>query len=289
MYLNGIILISPVLNFQTIEFDTGNDLPYPLFLPTYTATAWYHHKLVPDLQRDLQATLNEVRAWAMGDYTLALAKGDALPEAERAAVVTKLARYTGLSERYVAAAHLRIAIFNFTKELLRDQDLTVGRLDSRFKGIDANSVGASPEYDPSMAAITGPYTATFNNYIRTELNYQNDQPYEILTGRVHPWNFANASNRYVNVAETLRQAMTRNPALHVMIASGYYDLATPFMAAEYTVSHLGLPPSMADHIGIKHYQAGHMMYIRQEDLAGLKKDAAEFMRNAAPVNQASSK
>ncbi len=278
MYLNGIVLISCVLNFQTIHFDTGNDLPYVLFLPTYTATAWYHKKLDPALQADLQKTLAEVKAWALGDYSLALAKGESLPQAERDAVVKKLARFTGLSEKYVDNANLRIAIFNFTKELLRDQKVTVGRLDSRFKGTDANSIGDTPEYDPSMAAITGPFTATMNDYARRELKYENDLPYEILTGRVNPWSFGGATNRYVNVAETLRGAITRNPSLRVLVCSGYFDLATPFFATDYTVSHLGLPGALEGNVSTHYFEAGHMMYIRQTDLAGLKGHAAAFIR-----------
>jgi carboxypeptidase C (cathepsin A) len=283
MYLNGIVLLSTVLNFQTLQFNTGNDVPYPLFLPTYTATAWYHKKLAPDLQADFDRAISEARAWAAGDYTLALAKGDALTAAERADVVKKLARYTGLSERYVDDANLRVRIFNFTKELLRDRGLTVGRLDTRYVGMDADSIGASPEFDPSMSAITGPYTACLYDYVRTELNYENDKTYEVLTGRVQPWSYAGAQNRYVNVADTLRGAITKNTSLRVMVAAGYFDLATPFFAAEYTMNHLGLPESLRANVEIHHYGAGHMMYIRQPDLAQLRQDVAEFYAKASGV------
>lgn len=277
MYLNGVVLISMVLNFQTLQFHTGNDVPYPLFLPTYTATAWYHGKLAPDLQADFNRTINEVKTWALEKYTLALAKGDTLAPEERAGVVRTLARYTGLSEQFIENANLRPRISNFTKELLRDRDLTVGRLDSRYTGIDGDSVGASPEYDPSMAAINGPYTACMNDYVRRELKYENDRAYEILTGRVHPWSYAGSQNRYVNVAETLRSAMSKNNALRVMVAAGYYDLATPFFAADYTVSHLGLAPSLRErNVETYYYDAGHMMYVRVPDLAKLTRDVEGF-------------
>lgn len=280
MYLNGISLISMVLNFQTLNFNTGNDVPYPLFLPTYTATAWYHKRLPADLQADFGKTIAEVQEWALHGYSVALAKGDSLSGEERAEVVRRLSRYTGLSEAFVENSNLRIRIFNFTKELLRDKDMTVGRLDSRFTGVDADSIGSSPEYDPSMSAITGPYTACLNDYMRRELAYENDNPYEILTGRVQPWSYASAQNRYVNVAETLRGAMARNKALKVFVAAGYYDLATPFFAAEYTLTHLGLPADRRANVTVRYYDAGHMMYVRLPDLEKLKADAAEFYRGA---------
>ncbi|HSG98613.1 MAG TPA: peptidase S10, partial [candidate division Zixibacteria bacterium] len=225
LYLNGIMLVSSILNFQTARFDTGNDMPYVLFLPTYTATAWYHNRLEESLQADLTATLAEVKEFALGEYASALMLGDALPADRRAGIVRQLARYTGLSEEYVEQTNLRIHIFRFTKELLRDQRRTVGRLDSRFIGIDADAAGESFEYDPSYANILGPYAATLNDYVRRELNYESVLPYEILTGNVHPWNYGSYRNRYVNVAETLREAMTKNQRLRVYVGSGYYDLA----------------------------------------------------------------
>lgn len=280
MYLNGIALISMVLNFQTLHFHTGNDAPYPLFLPTYTATAWYHKKLPADLQANLQQTLEEAKAWAISEYTVALAKGDSLAGPERREVVRQLARYTGLSESYLENSNLRPRIHNFTKELLRDRSQTVGRLDSRFVGVDADSVGASPDFDPSMAAITGPYTACLNDYVRSALQYQNDNAYEILTGRVQPWSYSSSQNRYLNVAETLRSAMTKNTALKVMVASGYYDLATPFFAADYTISHLGLPAALQSNVETHYYDAGHMMYVRLPDLEKLQRDAESFYERA---------
>lgn len=276
MNLSGIVLVSPVLNFQTIEFDTGNDTPYWLFLPTYTATAWYHQKLAPELQRDLAATLREAEAWAQSDYLVALGKGDGLSAEERTQVVTKLARYTGLSPDYVRASRLRISIWGFTKELLRSEGKTLGRYDARYTGTDRADIGTSPEYDPSYAAVQGAFTATFNQYVRGELNYENDKVYEILTGRVHPWSFDGANNRYAEVAETLRGSMTKNPALRVLICSGYFDLATPYFAAGYTIRHLDLAPETRGHIGQAFFGAGHMMYLRYDDLKKLKADVMKF-------------
>ena len=282
MFLNGIMLVSSILNFETAHFDAGNDLPYILFLPTYAATAWYHKRLAPELQNDLRATLREVEQFARGEYAFALAQGATLSADARAQIVTKLARYTGLSADYVDRADLRIEIHRFTKELLRDERRTVGRLDTRFKGIDRDAVGEQHEYDPSLTNIMGPYTATFNDYVRGELKFETDLPYEILTPRVQPWSYAEHENQYVNVAETLRKAMTINPHLRVMVANGYYDLATPYFATEYTFNHLGLDPSLQKNIVLTYYEAGHMMYIHLPSLARLKNDLAEFVRGTMP-------
>lgn len=282
MYLNGIMLISAVLNFQTIEFEIGNDLPYILFLPTYTATAWYHKRLPEDLQADLKTTLEEAKAFALGEYSLGLMKGDALSTEERQDLVTKVARYTGLSAEYVDRSDLRIEIFRFIKELLRDEGRTVGRLDSRFKGYDRDTVGDRSEFDPSLANIMGPYTAMFNQYVRSDLHFESDLPYEVLTPRVFPWSYSEHENRYVNVAETLRKAITANPYLKVFIANGYYDLATPYLATEYTFNHLGLPADLRSNVSMAYYEAGHMMYIHRPSLAQLKTDLVNFVHNALP-------
>ena len=282
MYLNGIVLVSSVLNFQASRFHPGNDLPFILFLPTYTATAWYHKKLAEPLQSDLRSTLDQVERFALHDYTLALFQGDRLDPEQRQRIVAQLASFTGLSPEYIEQTNLRISIFRFVKELLRDQRRTVGRLDSRFKGSDADAAGESFEYDPSYAAIQGPFTAALNHYVRSELGFESDLPYEILTGRVRPWSYGEAENRYLNVAETLRQAMTQNPHLKVMVASGYYDLATPYFASDYTFGHLGLEPSSVDRVTIHYYESGHMMYIHLDSLARFKSDVAAFVHSALP-------
>jgi carboxypeptidase C (cathepsin A) len=282
MYLNGIVLISSILNFQTADFNVGNDLAYITFLPTYTTTAWYHKRLSPDLQASFSKAVEEAKQFASTDYALALMKGARLSEPERKATVQKLSRLTGLSPAFLEACDLRVTLPRFTKELLRDQHRTVGRLDSRFQGIDRDSGGERSDYDPSMAAIRGPYGATVNDYIRTELKYENDLPYELLTGRVRPWNYGAAQNRYVNVAETLRDAMSQNRALKVFVGAGYYDFATPFFAAEYTIDHLGLDPALRRNVTLEHYDAGHMMYIHKPSLVKLGSDVATFYQSAIP-------
>ena len=283
IYLNGITLISSVLNFQTISFAPGNDLPYALYLPSYTATAWYHKKLPKDLQGDLEKALGESRRFATNEYNVALMKGDKLTTAERTSIAKQLARLTGLSEEFVEGSNLRISIFRFTKELLRKEHRTVGRYDSRLEGIDADSAGERPEYDPSYASVQGAYTAVFNDYIRTELKYESDLPYEILTGKVRPWSYQRFENQYLNTAEMMRQAMTQNPNLKVMIANGYYDLATPFFATEYTVNHLGLESALSSHVSLTYCEAGHMLYTKKSCLDGLHKSMADFYQKALPT------
>lgn len=279
LYLNGIMLVSSILDFQTALFTPGNDLPYSLYLPTYTATAWYHKRLAPELQNDLQATLREAEDFALGEYALALMKGSALVESERSQIVEKLARFTGLAPEYIERCNLRIEIFRFTKELLRHERRTVGRLDSRFKGIDRDAAGEKIEYDPSMTNIMGPYTATFYDYVRRELKFESDLIYEVLHEKVWlAWSYAEYENKYVNVAETLRHAMSLNPYLKVIIANGYYDLATPYFATEYTVNHLEIDPSRQANLSMTYYEAGHMMYIHLPSLAKLKDDLAAFIR-----------
>ncbi len=280
LYLNGIVLISSILNFETARFDRGNDLPFILFLPTYTATAWYHGKLSGDLGADLHKAVDAAREFASGEYTLALMKGDALSDQERVRITGRLAELTGLSREYVLQTNLRISISRFVKELLRGQRRTVGRLDSRFLGRDFDAAGENYEFDPSYAAIQGPFTGVFNHYVRADLEYENDLPYEILTGRVHPWSYKNAENQYLNVAETLRKAMTENPSLHVFVANGYFDFATPFFATQYTFGHMGLDPALRGHVRFGFYEAGHMMYIRKESHDKLKKDLAVFYASA---------
>jgi len=277
MYLNGIMLVSSILNFQTARFTPGNDLPYVLFLPTYTATAWYHDRLDPALGRDLRQTLEEVETFAQGEYAHALMKGDSLSQDEHDRIVDLLAYYTGLRPEYIEQTNLRINIMRFTKELLRDERRTTGRLDSRFKGIDRNAAGETWEHDPSLSAIMGPYTATLNDYVRTELNFESDLPYEVLTQRVHPWSYESYQNQYINVAETLRKAMSINPHLKVLVANGFYDLATPYLATVYTFNHMDLDESLRSNYTMTFYEAGHMMYIHMPSLAKLKADLAEFV------------
>lgn len=278
MYLNGIMLISAVLDFTTIDFTINNEVPYVMFLPAYAATAWYHHKL--KVRRPLQALLKEVEKFALGEYSNALLKGDTLAKRERAQVIEKLARYTGLSPEFIDRSNLRIIDQHFFKELLRDRGQTVGRLDSRFLGRDRLGVTEKPEYDPLLTNVTGPYTATFYDYIRSELKFESDLSYEILSEFVHPWSFADFEGQFVNVGEKLRAAMTYNPYLKVFVANGYYDLGTPYFATEYTFNHLGLNESVRGNVSMGYYEAGHMMYIHLPSLAELKDDLTEFMKKA---------
>lgn len=276
--LNGIVLVSSILNFQTAHFGKGNDLPYILFLPTYTATAWYHKRLAPDLQNSLTETLAEVERWAETEYAAALMRGDALTADERADIITKLARYTGLEPRYLDECNLRVEIFRFCKELLRTERRTVGRLDSRIKGLDALASSATPDFDPSMSAIRPPYTALFNDYVRNSLKYETDEEYYILGGGIkNPWDWNIDRMGYPDTSEALRSAFAKNPYMKLFIASGYYDLATPYFATEYTVAHMGLDPSLRDNIRTGEYEAGHMMYIHTASLTKLKQDVSEFL------------
>ncbi|HTX89863.1 MAG TPA: hypothetical protein VMC09_01490 [Anaerolineales bacterium] len=278
LYLNGIMLVSSILDFGTADFFPGHDLPYIMFLPTYAATAWYHGKLRS--RKPLASLLKEVEKFSLNEYSLALGKGAALTDRDRRQVIAKLARYTGLSEDYLDRTDLRINIFRFCKELLRDRRRTVGRLDSRFTGIDRDSAGEFPEEDPSMSAIMGPYTATFYDYIRGELKYESDLPYEILTPKVSPWSYAEFENRFVNVAETLRKAISNHQALKVHVANGYYDMATPYLATQYTFSHMGLEKSLQANISMSYYEAGHMMYLHLPSIRRLRENLAKFIQDS---------
>ena len=279
MYLNGLMLISVVLDFTTIDFNVNNDLPFIMFLPGYTATAWYHDALKP--HRPLQDWLKEAEEFALGDYAQALLKGDSLAKEERAEIVKRLSYFTGISEQFIERSNLRINDQHYFKELLRERGLTVGRLDSRLIGRDRLGVTEHAEYDPLLTNIMGPYTAAFYDYIRRELKFESDLPYEILSGFVHPWSYKEFENAYVNVGETLRAAMTYNPYLKVYVANGYYDLGTPYFATEYTFNHLGLDESLRGNVTMGYYEAGHMMYIHIPSLKQMKKDLVAFIKDSA--------
>jgi len=276
LYLDGLVLISSVLNFQTIRFAAGNDLPYILYLPTYCATAMYHNKLDDELQADKKKTLAEVEKFSLGEYAEALMYGTHLSNDKREAVLDKLERYTGISKDYLDRSDLRLHIFRFAKELLRNERRTVGRFDSRLKGIDSDLCADTFEFDPSFENIVGAFTATFNNYIRSDLNWKHDAEYKIIAD-VQPWDYGIANNQYLDVGDSLREVMSKNTSLDVFVASGNYDLATPYFATEYTFSHLGLDPSLRDHVTLKTYEGGHMMYLYFPSLVKLKTDLSSFM------------
>lgn len=278
---NGIVLVSSILNFQTSQFLPNNDLPCVLFLPTYTATAWYHRRLAPDLQQDLRRTLDEVERWAETEYAPALARGAAIDAGTRQTVVEKLARYTGLRPEYIDQADLRIEIHRFCKELLRTERRTVGRLDSRFQGIDPSVAAERPDYDPSLTAIRPPYTALINDYLRRELGYRSAEEYYVLGGGIKsPWDWGTDRMGFPDTSADLRSAFVKNPYMKVFVASGYYDLATPYFATKYTLNHLGLDPALRANIVTSEYEAGHMMYIHADSLSRLKADVADFLDTA---------
>jgi carboxypeptidase C (cathepsin A) len=278
LYLNGISLVSSIMNFATARFTQGNDLPFTLFLPSYTAGAWYHKKLGGALARaDLSTALKAAEKFVQEKYAPALMRGDALPAAEKAALAREIAALTGLPEAFVLQRDLRIDIFTFTTKLLEGQDRSVGRFDCRLTGIRYQPGAAGrQEFDPSYEAVFGSYTACFNDYVRRELKYESDLPYNALTGEVQPWNYNNVQNQYLNTAELLHQAMSRNTNLKVWIANGYYDLATPYFATDYTVRQMGLDPAVRGNVTQTFYEGGHMMYMVPTELAKLKVDAANF-------------
>jgi len=278
LYLNGLMLISVVLDFSTIRFIMNNELPFILFLPGYAATAWYHKKA--GVGQPLKKFLKEAEDFARGEYASALLKGDLLSSEERIHIVQELARFTGLSTDFIERTNLRIIDKHFFKELLRESGRTVGRLDSRFLGIDRLGVTESAEYDPLLTNVLGPYTAGFYDYVRAHLKFESDLPYEILNKKVWPWSYSMFENQYLNVAETMRKAMTYNPHLKVFVANGYYDLGTPYSATEYTFSHLGLHPSLQKNISMGYYEAGHMMYIHMPSLKKMKADLVKFIKSA---------
>ena len=279
--LNGILLVSSVLNFQTIRFAEGNDSTYPLIFPSYTATAWYHKKLPANLQsKPLKQVLEESENWAMNEYTPALVRSDRMSANEKQTLLDKFSSYTGLSKSFIEQNNFRVDLGAFNKELLRDRRRTTGRLDSRFTGIDRNAATDSPETDPSLNAIRPPFTATFNDYVRNDLNFKSDLEYYILGGGITaPWNY-NLSQGYANTAANMQSAMQKNPFMKIFVASGYYDMATPYFATEYTLAAMNLDPTLRKNISVSYYEAGHMMYIEKNSLKKLKDDAATFVQNS---------
>jgi carboxypeptidase C (cathepsin A) len=279
---NGIFLISPVLNFGTNDYYIGNDLPRALYIPTYTAAAWYHKKLNATLQADLQKTLKESETFALGEYADALLKGGWLSDAEKNKIAEKMSYYTGLSKEYCMESNLRVDENRFYKELRRKDGLTIGRLDSRFTGRDIDDVGESVSYDPSFVNIDGPFTSAINDYFEKDLNFKEEKPYNIF-GNVYPWNYNNVQNQYLNVAESLREAMTKNPALKVFVGSGYFDFATPYFTAMYDIEHMFLRPETRGNLKHYFYHAGHMFYINKPDMIQFKKDVDAFFDWSNPV------
>ncbi len=283
MNLNGLILISEVLNFQTIAFTPGNDLPYILYLPSYALTALYYRKSSLVLPTDLVKFREEVERYAQREYLLALAKGDGLSDEEKAEVIDRMSNFTGLPKKFLQNSNLRISNDVFVRELLRDENRIIGVLDSRISG---NYRVHDFVEDPSVFLVIGPLVATWNDYVRNELKYESEIPYMILSEKVNEsWDWSPPASKgpgYVDVAKTLRQAINENKFLKVFIASGYYDLDTPYFATRYTVSHLGLPANLRDNIIVEYYEAGHQMYTHLPSLKKLSADVAGFFDKVIP-------
>jgi carboxypeptidase C (cathepsin A) len=276
--LNGVILMSTVLSFQAISPSDSNELPYALYLPSYTAAAFHYKKLAEDLQGDLEKTLAESKKWVTDVYTPALLKGDALTADERKDVAKSMARYTGLNEDFVLRSKLRVSPSVFEKTLLEDRGQLIGRFDAAIAGSVTTPTMPYAEYDPSLTLYVGVYSGDFNDYIRRELKYESDIQYEFLSGRVQPWNWGRGGNGgWLYVGDNLRDAISKHPKLKVLVCSGYFDLATPFFATDYQISHLGLADNLRKNIRQTYYVGGHMMYHHQPAQEKLNKDIASFM------------
>jgi carboxypeptidase C (cathepsin A) len=291
LYFNGIILVSSVLNFGAIEFSPQNNEPYIQFLPSFATSAWYHKKLPPDLQSKTVAEVAAAaRTFAGGEYTVALGKGDQLTAAEKTHLADELSRFTSLPAADILQWKLRVKDGQFFNRLLRAENKVTGRYDARFSGFRYEpGTDSDQEYDPSDEAVTGPLGAAFNDYIRRELKFDSDAPYE-LSADVGPWNFGDAGNGFPNTVEDLRKAMTRNPYLKVWVTCSYYDLATPFFGAENVMASMNLEPSIRANLRFTYYESGHMLYIHNPSRVKFKSDFETFLKDSTtqqPVHSAS--
>jgi len=282
---NGITLLSMVLNYQTLEDTATNDQPYIFLLPSFTMIAGYHHKLPADLSRDINRARQESERWAAGEYAQALAKGDALTPDERQRVIEKLSRFTGLRQELIDQANLRINVGTFSRYLLMEQKLRVGRFDGRFTGADPFGLLDARFYDPTEPSTHPPFTTVFNHYLRTELRYKTDMPYyaRAQDADSSDWDWGSAIGGFPDTASSLRQAILKNPYLKILVMEGYYDLATPYSAANYTIDHLNLPQEYRKNISLATYESGHMVYLPIEGLQKMKTDQANFIAQSQPA------
>jgi len=276
MYLNGLILVSGVLDFATIYDNPGNDVPYPLYLPAYTAAAHFHNKLPPDLQTDLPKALAETREFAKGEYASALQRGDSLSADEHKKVADELARLTGLKLSVIEDNNLRIDEGVFRKQLLHDEGLILGAYDARITGRDADPASPYPDFDPSDAAVVGPFSAAMNSYVRGELKFEDDLPYEILAG-VQPWNYG-VRNTYASAGDRLADIMNQNPYMKILVLGGRCDLVCPIDTVHYALDHMQVDPSYRTNITYAEFDAGHMMYINLPDLKKLHTTVEDFLK-----------
>ncbi|MBO0911817.1 MAG: peptidase S10, partial [Acidobacteria bacterium] len=284
---NGITLLSTVINFQTLSYTPTNDQPFVFLIPSYTMIAGFHHKLPPDLEQDMAGARRQAEQWATGEYAHALAQGDALSADERGKTIEQMSRYTGLSKEVIDQANLRITVNTFTHYLLIDQKLRVGRLDGRYTGPDPNvsmapSASSEDFYDPTEANVLPPFTSAFNNYVRNELGYKTDMPYYVFAREAgfRNWEWGSAIEGFPDTASALRRALVRNSFLKVLVMQGYYDLATPYFAASYSIDQLHLPPKYRSQISFATYDTGHMVYLAIDGLKKMKSDQAKFIDEA---------
>ncbi|MEZ4994513.1 MAG: peptidase S10 [Saprospiraceae bacterium] len=285
--MNGVIMVSSVFDLRTLLFPPNDDLPYVAHFPTYAATAWYHD-LVTNKPASLESYVEEVRNFVENEYVPALYKGDQIGEREKFAMAERLAHYSGLSTDYWLKADLRVTAGEFFQELLRSQGKTVGRLDSRFSGINQDLLTQTADYDPQSAAISPAYIAGFLNYFHHDLQVSKKLMYSITAGRrpgfnwdwKHQGNIIWNANAAINTGPDMAEAMTRDPHVKVLILNGYYDLATVFYGVEHTIDHLGLPPDIKKNIIMKYYEAGHMMYTHPASLEKFKADVGSFILDA---------
>jgi carboxypeptidase C (cathepsin A) len=275
MYFEGLVLMSGLLNFQTLSPAVGNDLPFIVSLPTFTAVAHYHKKLAPELQANREQALQQASEFAQRDYAMALLKGELIAQPERRAVAERLAYFSGLSVEQVLDEKLRVDASFFREMLLRKEGKILGRFDARVTSEDADRSENQPEFDPSFSNIIGPFSSAVNAYIRSELGYESDQPYQVLAPL--PWRYSQFANRYLSMENALAKAMKRNPKLRVLVLVGRSDLAVPEHSMRYSIAHLPIPQSLRANINFQESESGHMMYLFQPDAEKLRLDLVQFV------------